>query len=301
MDTRLAINLWLEAVTAEGRSPETVRNYTSHTRPLPSLLPMLGSPDGPLALRRFLMEYRKGHAADSVRTVFVAWRAFFNWCVREGLLDRSPLHGMRQPKSPETAKNPYSRGELTALFRYLEGVRTPVGLRNYAACSLLLDCGLRASELCRLTLDDVLEAGLMVRMSKSGRPRLVPMGAKAAKSLGRYLSFGRPHLRPRDGTFGEFPLGNAPLFVNQFGRGLNRWGLQGMLGRVGSSVGFHLNAHKFRHTFATEHLRAGTPTETLRRLGGWADFSVLRLYAHLSVQDMVDAQLRASPLDRVTR
>jgi site-specific recombinase XerD len=119
----------------------------------------------------------------------------------------------------------------------------------------------------------------------------VPGGERTRKALARYLTHGRHRLNPK-----------APeLFLNKYGRAMNRWGVQSMLDRTAEEVGFHLNAHKFRHTFATEHLRAGTPSETLRRLGGWADYSVLRLYTHLSTEDLADAQLRASPLDALAR
>ena len=209
----------------------------------------------------------------------------------DGLLAASPLAGTRVPRVPETFRDAYTHGQMVALFAYLRGVRTPVGLRNLAACSLLLDCGLRAGEICRLTVDDLAGSDLILRQTKSGRPRVVPAGARSSAALNRYLAYGRPQLRPK----------SAALFVNQYGAPLNRWGLTGLLDRVGDAVGFHLNAHRFRHTAATEWLRAGVSVELVRRLGGWSDSEMLtRVYAHLNTADLRDVQAKASPLERLT-
>ena len=52
METELAIYQWLEALAAEGRSPETLKNYRIHLRPLPTLMPSLADRTQ-LTLRRW--------------------------------------------------------------------------------------------------------------------------------------------------------------------------------------------------------------------------------------------------------
>jgi len=288
MQTDLALELWLEALASEGRAPTTVQNYRVFCRPLPEVMPLLASGQEP-ALRRHLAAYAATHAPESVRSVFVAWRSFGNWCVREGLIDVSPVAKLRKPRTPEVPRDPYSRGQLQALVAHLNAQRTPIGLRNLAICSVLLDTGLRASELCRLAIDDLTEGGavLLVRKAKSGRPRIAPLGQRSHAALARYLALGRPRLKPKA----------SAIFVNQFGDPINRYGLRQILGRMDEAVGFHVHAHRFRNTFAYEHLKAGTPTETLRVLGGWADHSMVKRYAALLPTDLRAAQLRGSPLD----
>ena len=290
MNVALALELWIEALESEAKSKETIYNYRRFTRSLPELLPELEAPEGALSLRRGLADYAKSHAPDSVRTVYVAWHAFFGWCVREGLLTESPMRSMRSPKVPETTRDAYRPADVRTVLGQLAGQRTPIGLRNHALVAVLLDTGLRASELCRLTMDDVADGALLVRLSKSGRPRIAPLGRESEKLLGRYLRYGRPALKPQDRS----------LIVNQFGQSIDRHGLRQILGRVGAKVGVRLSAHRLRHTWASAHLRAGTPTETLRRLGGWGVGSQMVVrYAHLTDDDLKAAQLRASPLDRM--
>ena len=64
MDTSLAIDLWLDALLAEGRSELTVRSYRIYGRHLALVSPDL---DGmqKAELRRWLGEYRQTHAPDT--------------------------------------------------------------------------------------------------------------------------------------------------------------------------------------------------------------------------------------------
>ena len=60
--------------------------------------------------------------------------------------------------------------------------------RDETILRLLLDTGIRVSELCGLTLDDVdLERELAYVMGKGSRPRVVPFGARTGQSIDRYL------------------------------------------------------------------------------------------------------------------
>lgn len=257
MNVALALELWIEALESEAKSRETIYNYRRFTRPLPDLLPTLEAPEAPLTLRRALADYARTHAPDSVRTVYVAWHAFFGWAVREGLITESPMRGMRSPKVPETTREAYRPADMRTVFANLAAQRTPIGLRNQALVGLLLDTGLRASEACRLTVDDLADGALLVRLSKAGKPRVAPLGSKSDAMLGRYVRHGRPALKPKDRT----------LIVNQFGQAIDRHGLRQILERVGDKVGVKLSAHRLRHTWASAHLRNGTPGDVTAT--GW--------------------------------
>ena len=54
--------------------------------------------------------------------------------------------------------------------------------------------------------------------------------------------------------------------------------------------------HDLRHTFATWHRQAGTPTHELQRLGGWLTASMVERYAHIAPEGL---QAAASRLDNV--
>lgn len=288
-----ALGLWLLALQAEGRRPATIKGYGEHLRPLLRFLEGEGVGEArqvtPFHLRRYLAAYQASHSPHGARSIYASIRTFFNFLVREGVLADSPLKAVRPPKPATPARVGYSQGEMKAVMALLQADRTPLGLRNLAAFSLLLDCGLRAGELCRLTLQDMVGEALLVRESKSGRPRVVYLGRRAQQALHRYLSLGRPRLRPR----GDF------LLVADDGGALTPNAVRQVLKRLGEKVGVHLSAHRLRHTWATQMLRAGADLETLRLLGGWAGYEMVRQYAHLGGEDLRERATRLSPLDRL--
>jgi len=288
-----ARDLWLEALAASNASPYTVKGHRTNLVPLLRFLGQAGveapADVTPFLLRRFLADYGQGHAPASVHTVYAAVRAWLRWLAREELIPASPTDKVPAPRTPQKAKDVYSPGQLRATLKALEADRTPLGLRNLALVSVLIDTGCRRGELLATTVDDVDDGALLLRQTKAKRPRLAPLGEKAQRALSAYLRRGRPSFKPK---------GNA-LWLRHGGAPFTDVGLRMMLQRLSELVGFHLSAHKFRHTWATMMLRRGVDLETLRRLGGWADYTMLKTYAHLNTDDLREAHRRASPLDRL--
>ena len=286
-----ARDVWLEALTASNASPFTVKGYRSNLVPLLRFLSQAGveapADITPFLLRRFLADYGQGHAPDSVRSVYTAVRAWLRWLAREEMIPASPTDKVAAPRTPQKAKDVYSPGQLRAALKALEGIGR-LGLCNLALVSVLIDTGCRRGELLDATLDDVDDGALLLRQTKAKRPRMLPLGEKAQRALSAYLRRGRLSFKPR---------GNA-LWLRYDGVPFTDGGLRMMLQRLSGLVGFHLSAHKFRHTWASMMLRRGVDLETLRRLGGWADYAMLRTYAHLTTDDLKEAHRRVSPLDR---
>lgn len=290
VNLRQALDAWLLALEGEGRRPATLATYQDHWRPLIGWLCEHNLTDledlRPLILRQYLAEYSRTHAPYSTRSVFISLRAFLRWAEQEGWV-KGALANVKAPRTPEVVKGVYARGELRALFAALREGRTPLELRNAAAVYLLTDTGLRASELCALTLSDLAGDNLTVRQTKSGRVRLAFLGAQSQAVLNRYLSRGRPRLRPQ----------GPWLLVSVDGRQWTRNGLRKVLEELSERVGFHLNAHKFRHTWSTQLAQAGTEARALQELAGWADIRLAQRYVHLTGADLREAHRRAQPVD----
>lgn len=291
MHWREAQDTWLTALKAEGRSPVTLDGYRGHLAPFGRFLEGEGVSNladlTPFHLRRFLVEYSQGRSPYSVRTVYASLRAWLRWLVSEGILKETPTDRVREPRALEPAKKVYTPGELSAIKRYLEKGKTALALRDYALVLVLMDTGARCSELLAATLDDLQEGGILLRDTKGKRPRLVPLGRESDRALWRYIQRGRPKLKPR----------GKEVFVSDDGRKMTRNGVRCMLKRLGEALGFPVSAHRFRHTWATMMLRKGADMEALRKMGGWADYTMLKTYAHLDTADLMRMQERLSVVD----
>jgi integrase/recombinase XerD len=145
--------------------------------------------------------------------------------------------------------------------------------RNRAILSVLLDTGIRAAELCSLTLDQVYfgEDTSFIRVYGKGRKwREAALGEKARKALRNYI------LRYRHASKSE-----VHVFVSRFGGPLTPGGIDQLLYALADRAGIdrdHASAHKFRHSFAVNFLKNGGDLYKLSRLLGHASVSITERY-----------------------
>ncbi len=142
-----ALEEWLTFREAEGLSPSTLRSYNDHIR---IFVRVLGERElTPFTFAAVFREYAREHAVASCQTIYTSVKVFVK------SIDRLDLAGsMRKPRGTIPAKRVYTDGQLRALFAVLQDDRSPLGVRDHAIVSLLRYCGLRASEVCNLHLDD---------------------------------------------------------------------------------------------------------------------------------------------------
>jgi site-specific recombinase XerD len=112
-------------------------------------------------------------------------RAFYRWCVSEGF---SPDHGVSNLKTPrEPSREPriFTPEEVEAMLHAAEP-------RDRLILELLLETGLRASELCALDVSDFRVDHpdgpyLDVRSGKGAKQRAIPLTAGLTRKLRQYL------------------------------------------------------------------------------------------------------------------
>jgi site-specific recombinase XerD len=97
---------------------------------------------------------KKPASRTTVHDYCRALRTFFNWLEREGLIAENPLSHLKPPTTENKVIMALTPDEVARLFQCCTGT-TPLDVRNRAILSLLLDTGLRVSELAALTIDDV--------------------------------------------------------------------------------------------------------------------------------------------------
>jgi site-specific recombinase XerD len=129
---------------------------------------------------------------------------------------------------------------------------TALGLRDLAILLLLVRLGLRAAEVCRLTLEDIdwQAAEILVR-GKGGKHSRMPLPLDAGQAMAAYLRKGRPRSSVR--VF--FLRAVAP-----YTQGLSSPCIGGIVRRALDRAGIHTarrGSHLLRHTCATQMLRRG--------------------------------------------
>jgi site-specific recombinase XerD len=217
------------------------------------------------------------------------FRAFFSWVVKEELLDASPMEKITEPTDRPDQVEPFTDTEVKALLAAAR--RSNYAKRDEAIVWFLLDTGVRASELCDITLQDadLTARRCKIQEGKGGKSRSVWLGSTVAKAVWNYLKF-EPH-EPHD-----------PLFFNKSGEALTRSGLLQLIGRLGAAAGIRqarCSPHTFRHTFAISFLRAGGDVLTLQQLLGHTSLAMVNRYVKLAQTDLQQAHRQFSPADRL--
>ncbi len=163
---------------------------------------------------------------------------------------------------------------------------TPAGRRDRLALCLLLDHGLRASEVAGLTINDVdlHNFQLTVYRKKTKSTDLIHLTEDSYDALADYCeNDALPHPTApllRASTKGG-RLTNRPLTRITASRLMNRYGKL-MAKKYDLPHLAKLSAHDGRHQWATDALEAGTPLNDLQQAGGWKSPAMPLRYANKS-------------------
>lgn len=151
----------------------------------------------------------------------------------------------------------------------------PVHLRDRVLLELLYASGLRASEVCSLTVNDVQEAlGILRVTGKGNKQRLVPMGEPAKRAVVEYLRACRPLLdKPH--------LSKGCLLLSRTGRPLERVRVWQLVSHYAERAGLKVYPHMLRHSFATHLLIGGADLRVVQELLGHADIATTQIYTHV--------------------
>lgn len=303
--------LWENAIDGywlEKRRNVSVATYTGYNYVLRSFREFLGA--APVnfeeitadQVRSYLAHLRdSGLSPKSCSNAWVTLSSVWTWAEHELQVPHIIRGRIARPRYRRPAIEPYSKTEVRAMLdaaatnapwtskngKRVEEARD-TGWRDRAILLVLVDCGLRASELCALTLADYDQrtGKTHIRHGKGNKSRYVWLGESARKAVWRYLAE-RPDAKP-----------DHPLFATRSNGHMDRDGLRHMIVRCAKRAGVGVaNVHRFRHTFAIWYLRNGGTVLELQRLLGHERMETLRIYAELAESDLESGQRRASPAD----
>jgi integrase/recombinase XerD len=284
----LAVEGWLLTCNARSFSPNTITGYTSTLKKFKAFLP-----DDPYIrsittkdIEAFLIAQQVSNT--SKHDYYVGLSSLWTWAMQEELVDAHMVRGLKPPKVDTKQVHPFSENDIKLMVNQLSG-SAPYKLRLKAVMLMLLDTGLRASEICSLNVEDIhLKDGYAIVMGKGRLERRVEFGPRTGQAIWKYLAT-RGHVQP-----------NESFLISRTGKHMDRDELSKRLHSMGLRAGVpKVHPHRFRHTFAVMFLRNGGNALALQRLLGHSTMEMVRRYVKLSEVDLTQAHRRASPVENM--
>lgn len=225
----------------------------------------------------------KGFSSRTRKRKIVTIRLFLSFLFQQGYIENNIATNVILPFLEDRIPYVLTQKECNRL----RGVCAK-NTRDRAIIELLLQTGIKLSELLHLTMDDI-EIGdkqngyMRIQASRGKKERIVPLNTKAAGALSDYLN-------ERNGK--EYGI----LFVNRFGESLGERGVQKMLKKYLEKAGIAgASIQTLRHTFGAQHLAKGTSPKTVQDVMGLKDARSTAIY-HTLAKKIVSRELEEHAL-----
>jgi integrase/recombinase XerC len=284
MEIEKLLNNFRDHLTARGRSPHTVEAYVRDARLFGewfrltngrAVTPGAVTPIDVRQYRSYLLTI-KSYKPATVNRKLSSLSALCRWAREQDMIEANPVEEISQVEEVRPApKWLDKRGQYALLRAVQEGGRA----RDVALVTLMLNTGLRISEVSNLKVNDVemspRKGRLTVRGGKGGKHRRVPLNADVRNALADYLE---ERAEVDDGQ---------PLFLGQRGGALQPPGIYYLIKRYAYDARLEeVTPHTLRHTFGKNLVDAGVSLDRVAQLLGHESVDTTRIYTTPSEQDL---------------
>lgn len=262
------------SLLGKNRSAGTIRAYSTDVLQFVAFLrdsdmTVLSPAD---VCRSHISEYLSSLAQRNLTGVsrarkLAAIREYFRFLVNSEILSVSPAEKIETPKQEQRTRTSLRQDEYSRILS-LAG-SSP---RDFAIFQVFLQTGIRVSELCSLTVEDIdIAAGvLIVRDGKGKTAREIELEKKSIKALKNWFE-----KRPKVPT--------DALFLNRYDEPISERGVRKLVKRFADAAGLEkkVSPHIFRHTYASHKAASNINVFQLQAWLGHKDPKTTMRYVHL--------------------
>ncbi|MFI3331469.1 MAG: tyrosine-type recombinase/integrase [Rikenellaceae bacterium] len=227
--------------------------------------------------------------ASSVNTKLSSLRSFFNYMVRRGYVEISPIKNFKALKTPSHLPIYVSEGKMERILESETGDDFQ-SLRDNLIINLFYGLGIRLSEMQGLRVSSLSADFTRIRvLGKGDKEREIPVIENLSKQIKYYIEQIREQKICKDEDF--------CLILNNKHKPMSRDAIYKVVKARLKSQGVYgkCSPHVLRHSFATHLLDAGADIREIQELLGHNSLSATQIYTHNSITKLKQIYKTAHP------
>jgi len=226
--------------------------------------------------------------------------AFYRFLKSTGRIVFDPTDIIKLPRQPQVLPHVLLTPSEVRRLLAVPDLSNPLGFRDRAMLEVFWSTGIRLGEAVKLQVADVDAAqGLLTLQTPKGRKdRCVPVGAGAINWLDTYTNDVRPIILKQakvDEKTSQW------LFLSRFGRKMDRSGVFIKLRSYArrAKLKKKIGTHTFRHTLASEMLKAGADLRHIQEMLGHDNLATTQRYLHIVKAELKKVHGKTHPREAV--
>lgn len=245
------------------------------------------------------IKYKQSNNLTStyINNILKTMRSFFRYALDEGYIKENICEKIKLQKEPKTVIKTFKNEEVVAMINAFK-FTTYQSARNKLIICMLVDLGVRNTELCNIKISDVRERVVLVH-GKGNKERYVALSPVLKKYMLRYERIRENYLKDKNQKYDNYLLSVncKPLTVEAIERIVR---IGGEIAHVRKEI--RCSPHTLRHWYSQQQLRNGLDVYSLSRLLGHETIVITKRYLQsIQDEDIIDLSIRTSPLSGLRR
>jgi integrase/recombinase XerC len=228
----------------------------------------------------------QGLANRSINRKLTTLRTYYKYCLREGLMDKTPMTGIKSLKQEKVLPKFIPEHDINKVS-FAEGDDF-ASRRDALLFELLYQTGMRQAELRGMRDADIDRASMTLKVhGKRNKDRLVPLSPQMISMIDQYQTL-------RDANFANKA---DRLLLNDKGEEMSPYYIYNKVHQILENVTTlkQKSPHVLRHTFATHLLDEGASLVAIQKLLGHEDLATTQIYAHTTIEQLKQIHKQAHP------